>query len=84
MEFELDEAALQRAIQPQLDLLEADLNQALQDTIREVKAEHDGQSVDEVYHVLVTRLMAVIIGFNPDEPQLRKLAQDIVDGNLED
>jgi hypothetical protein len=82
--FHIDEAALQRAVQPGVDRLEAEMNQTLQNTIREVRDTMTGQPADQVYDQLVSRLQARLVGIQLNEPQLGGVAQAIQDGTLTD
>lgn len=80
--IKIDEAALQRAIQPGIDRMQAQRNEQLQTTIRDVRDEMGGQPADRVYETLVTRLRADIPGFNVNEEAMRKVAVEIEAGTL--
>lgn len=84
MTFEFDEAAMQRMIDDAAAKLQVQANQHLQDVIREVNADMSGQPAEAVYDRLVARLQQEIPGLQVDEPNLRKVAQEISDGTVTD
>lgn len=80
--IKIDEAALRRAIQPQLDNAQQALTQQLQATVREVNDEMSGQPSDQIYDTLVTRLRNQIPGFKVNEQEMRRVAAEIEAGTL--
>lgn len=82
-EIKIDEAALQRAIQPGIEEIERQSNEILHATVREVRDEMDGQPAEEVYEVLATRLRAALPGFTFDHDRVVELAEAISQGSLE-
>lgn len=84
MKFNINQAALDDAVAESMASLQAEYTAALQDVVREVRDEMEGQPVDEVYDELVRRLEEEIPGSQPNEPNLRIVAQEISDGTLTD
>ena len=82
-EINIDEAALQRAIQPGIEEIERQSNEILHATVREVRDEMDGQPAEEVYDALATRLRAALPGFTLDHDRVVELAEAISEGTLE-
>ena len=80
--IKIDEAALRRAIQPQLDNAQQALTQQLQATVREVNDEMSGQPSDQIYDTLVTRLRNQIPGFKVNEQEMRRVSAEIEAGTL--
>lgn len=80
--IKIDEAALRRAIQPQLDKAEDTLTQQLQATVRDVNDEMRGQPSNHVYDTLVKRLRDQIPGLTLNEREMRRVAAEIEAGTL--
>lgn len=78
----INEDALQRAIQPQIDKMQADLNEQLRSSIRGVRDEMEGQPADDVYAVLIQRLERDIPNLNVNEANMRTVAAEIEAGTL--
>jgi hypothetical protein len=78
----IDEAALQRAIQPGIDRIQDQMNEQLRTAIAQVRDEMQGQPADEVFEVLVQRLKADIPGFKVNEQAMRGVATEIEAGTL--
>lgn len=63
--------------------VEAQANPLLQDAIRHVRDTYNGEPVDEVYERLVSEIgQRVGLHFEPNETNMRQVAQAIVDGTL--
>ena len=82
--IKIDEAALRRALQPQVDKMQAELNETFQALVRAVRDEMSGQPADRVFPVLVQRLRDAVPGANINEANLRVVAQQIEAGTLPD
>lgn len=80
--FSLDEAAILRAVQPKLDEIQAQANLAVQDVVRGVRDDMEGQPADDVYAELVKRLNEQISGMTLNHDNLRALAAEIEAGTL--
>lgn len=90
MAFHMDEDAVRRAVQAQIDAkIQPQVNSAVQRAVREVRDEYAGESVDQTYTKLVDRIRAALPdelapNFQPDEPNLRRAADAIAGGKMED
>jgi hypothetical protein len=78
--FKFNEAALEKLKQDAIRKLQPEVDARLQGIIRGVRDEMEGQPADDVYAELVTRLDAA--GVTPNEPNVRKLAEEIQAGTL--
>lgn len=79
----LDQDAIMRAVQPQIDKLQQEFTTQLQAIVREVRDEMNGQPAAEVYAVLMTRLRAGLPAETTlDEAKIRELADEIEAGTL--
>lgn len=77
--------AVEQLKQQAINQLQEPANDLLRETIRQVNAEMRGRPADETYTVLVTRLgEAFPAEFEPNEPELRKVAEAIEADELDD
>lgn len=83
-EPEIDEAALQSALQPQLDELQAHINETLQTILTEVRDEMEGQPADEVEPVLRSRVQAALPDLELGDVELWEFAEAIEQRTLRD
>ena len=82
MKFKINQAALNAAAAEGLAKLQPEYDAAVQGVVRGVRDDMEGQPADEVYPELVRRLEAEIPGVQPNESNLRRVAQEISDGTL--
>lgn len=83
--FRINERGIQQAIQPQLDNIQAQVNEILRSTLREVRDEMTGQPADEVLVVIEQRLEERMpLKFELNRENLREFAVAIEEGTLED
>lgn len=83
-EIKIDQQALLRAAQPQLDALQEDLDSRIQAAIRGVRDEMSGQPADVVFAKLTERLNEQVSGLQLNDDSLREVAAEIEAGTLED
>lgn len=77
--------AVEQLKQQAISQLQEPANDLLRETIRQTNAEMRGSPADDVYTELVTRLSkAFPTGFEPNVPELRKVAEAIEADELDD
>lgn len=81
--FTINENAIKRAAQPQIDEIQDRINETLRATLREVRDEMTGQPADEVLVVIKQRLLERIPGLELNAGNLREYAVAIEKGELE-
>lgn len=80
--FKFDESAWERMIEEEIKpKLQAQADEALQGAVREVLAEHKGDSEEVVRAALLAKMQA--LGFEPSEPGFTETVSAISDGTME-
>ncbi|MBV9487256.1 MAG: hypothetical protein JO246_14510 [Frankiaceae bacterium] len=83
MTFEFNEEGIEKMLAQAKDTLEAQANPRLRDAVRAVRDRYAGEDAGTVYQQLVAEITSELgPKFDPNEANLRAVAQAIVDGTL--
>lgn len=80
--IKINHAALEQIKQEAIAKLQPEYDAALRDVVRGVRDDMEGQPAEKIYAELVRRLQAEMPGMQPNEENLRRVAQEISDGTL--
>ena len=81
--FELNQAGIDKMLAEAKQQLEAQLNPRLQDAVRTVRDRYSGEDAETVYTELVDEIEKQVgAKFEPNEANLRQIAEAIVKGEL--
>ena len=80
--IKINKNVLEQIRQEAIAKFQPDYDMALQDVVRGVRDDMEGEPVEEVYAEMVRRLQKDIPGVQLQEENLRRVAQEISDGTL--